>query len=536
MLDSLSVPRRPYDFEDYIDILRRNMRWIIAPTFAGLVISTVVAYFMTDTFFSIALIRVTPQQISPELIQSVTSQDVADRINSMAQTILSRNTLTNIINQYGLYKKELKGEPMDDVIDTMHKAIFIQPSGGVAAGGKFLPAMQIGFFYSDRYVARNVCADLVSRFMSLSSQDVAQSQQEAGEFLGSEFEAAKRDLDAIEEKLSDFQTQHAGRLPDDMQMNMQEMNALDGRLGSLSEAANRNNEQRMMLETELHVAKDRLASIHSPQSLAQNEKVAALDREIESTENNIAAMKERYTDDYPDLQGAKDQLNFLKRQRDAAAKEKPSKVDAPIDNPGVMRERLDSQAIIENLQTQMKANAMEAQQISRDMANVNTALKTYQGRFEGVPAGAKEYTDLLRDRDLAKARYIEIEMKREKSNTSLHMEQRKEGETLELIDQASLPATPFAPKRRTIIPIGAVIGLIVGVLLVAVREVKDTSLKNLKDARLYTQLSILGSVPLLENDVVVQRRKQVMWVGWATATIAGLAIMAGSVARYYMNR
>jgi hypothetical protein len=126
-------------------------------------------------------------------------------------------------------------------------------------------------------------------------------------------------------------------------------------------------------------------------------------------------------------------------------------------------------------------------------------------------------------------------MKHQKSDVSMRLEQRKQGQTLELLDQASLPDTPTAPKRRMIIPMGAVIGLLVGVVLVAIREVKDTSLKNLKDARLYTQLTILGSVPLLENDIVVQRRKQVMWVGWATATIAGLAIMAGSVAHYYLK-
>jgi hypothetical protein len=73
-------------------------------------------------------------------------------------------------------------------------------------------------------------------------------------------------------------------------------------------------------------------------------------------------------------------------------------------------------------------------------------------------------------------------------------------------------------------------------VIVGMREVKDTSLKSLKDARLYTQLSVLGSIPLLENDVVVQRRKQVMWVGWAAATVVGLAIMAGSIVHYYMGR
>jgi hypothetical protein len=87
-----------------------------------------------------------------------------------------------------------------------------------------------------------------------------------------------------------------------------------------------------------------------------------------------------------------------------------------------------------------------------------------------------------------------------------------------------------------IIPVDLVGGLLLGVLIVALREVRDTSLKNLKDARLYTQLSILGSIPLLENDVVVQRRKQVMWVGWATATVFGLVVIAGSVAHYYLTK
>src|SRR5581483_1410991 len=130
MLDSISVPRRAYDFEDYIDILRRNFLWILGPTFAGLVVSIVVAFSMPDVFISQATIRVTPQQISPELIKMVTSQDVADRINSLAQVIYSRATLTSLINNYGLYKKELKSEPLQDVVEKMKSDVIIQPTGG----------------------------------------------------------------------------------------------------------------------------------------------------------------------------------------------------------------------------------------------------------------------------------------------------------------------------------------------------------------------------------------------------------------------
>ena len=74
-----------------------------------------------------------------------------------------------------------------------------------------------------------------------------------------------------------------------------------------------------------------------------------------------------------------------------------------------------------------------------------------------------------------------------------------------------------------------------GIVLIAVREIKNTSLKNLKDARLYTNLPILGNIPLVESESVVRRRRRVQWLGWASATLAGLAIMAASVARYYMK-
>src|SRR5579875_580191 len=343
MLDSLSTPRRPYDFEDYINIVRRNFGWLIAPAFLGLVISTVVAYSTQDIYFSKATIRVTPQQISDQLVQSVTSQDVADRISSMAQTILSRETLSNLVTTYGLYKKELQKMPMQDVVEAMRGAISITPVGGTNAGSKFLPAMQVGFAYSDPHKAQAVCSDLVTRFMNLSTTDVAQSQAEAGDFINTELTQAKQDLEAAEKRLSDFRAQNAGRLPEEMQSNMQEMNMLEGRAEQLTEQANRNTEQRMSYENELNINKSRLAAIQNPSVLQVNPKVQAYDTQIENAENQLAAMREKFTDDYPEVQNMKDTITFLKRQRDAAAKEKVTSVHNPEAEAAAYRERTDLQ-------------------------------------------------------------------------------------------------------------------------------------------------------------------------------------------------
>lgn len=547
MLDRLSVPRRALDFGDYVDMLRRNLGWLIAPTFAGLVIATVVAFFLRDTYISTAAIRIVPQQISPELIQNVTAQDIVDRISGMAQNITSRDTLSSIINTYGLYKDEMKSEPLQDVIDKMKASVGIRPlSGWTNIAGKSLPAMQVSFSYTDKYTAQKVCGELVSRFMTANNEQNMQLQQNTSDFLNDEADRAKRDLDEIEQKLTIYRQKNAGHLPDELQSNISQMNALENRAGGLSEASMRNTEQKMMLESELQIAKDRLSSyqVNSPQALSQNQKVGMLDREIDQLQDNIEAMNGRYTDSYPGLQDARDRLALLKKQREQAAKDQAAREQAakdnpskapPVYNPGLTRERMNAEAVVQQLETQLKANAMELKNINKQMGLVNASLGNYAARIQSVPGSEKEYSDLLRDRELAKNRYVTLQLKREKSGVSMELERRKQGETLEVIDNASLPPAPAAPKRGMILPIGAAAGLALGVLLVGIREVRDTSLKNLKDARLYTQLSILGSVPLLENDVVVQRRKQVMWVSWATGTLLGLAIMAGSVMRHYLK-
>lgn len=539
MIQAPSVARRPLDFEDYLSILRRNIGWVIGPVFAGLVVSTVVAYMIQDIYVSKALIRIVPQQISESYVQTTASEQLSDHVNAMAQTILSRNTLTNLINTYGLYKTELNSEPLEDVIEKMRQSISIRPVVGVtSASERSVPAMQVAFSYRDRYLAQKACQDLVSRFMNENNVDALDNEVATNQFLNDEVDRAKHDLDVLEQKLADFRARNAGRLPEEMEMNVSQMNALESRANTLSEQASRNNEQRMVLESDLRIAKDRLNSIKdiTPQTQARNEHLIELDRQIQALETSIADMKERYTENFPDLQNAQQQLLVLKRQRDEAAKEKPAAADNQAVNASVSRERLDAQAAIQLLQTQLKANAIEGQQINRELQAVNTHIRNYQTRVEGVPAGEKEYGDLIRDRDLAKQRYAELEIKREKSAVSVDMERRKQGETLEVLDQASLPATPTKPQRALIIPIGAVAGLVIAFILVAIRELRDASLKNLKDVRLYTQLPILGNIPLLEDDLVLQRRKQVMWIGWATAAVAGLAIIGGSIAHYYLTK
>jgi len=553
--DGLSVPRRALDVEDYIDIARRHKGWIFGPFLFCLVASVVGAYLWPDSYVSQAVIKITPQQIPKEMVQSSVNQEMFDRLNSMQQEIESRGVLTTIINTYDLYKRERARVPIDDVIDEMHNAIKILPVVSPNTNSRTIPAFAVQFTYSDRYVAQRVVGDLVSRFTEISQRNRTNATFMTTDFMKNQVETAKKELDDVENRLTQFKVKNNGRLPDQVNGMMQAMQLLNSQVTALDTAISRSNEEKLQLESNLRIVRERIAELNKQPAVdvtqltaEKNEKLAEVDHEIQQTEDSLRLMRNRFTDSHPDVQTAVGRLDVLKqkradiikedeaKKREEAAKAEKNPPPARPDSPAVAAEKRNLDTAAKQLQAQIEGKNLEVEDYNKQMKRASDAIKNYQARLEQVPVGDKEYTDLLQDQAVAKDRYVQAQEKLDKAEVSQEMENRKQGEMLELLDPPSLPSTPTEPKRYVVIPVGAAIGLLLGVVVAGGREMKDTSLKNLKDVRAYTQMSILGSIPLLENDFVVRRRKRLAWLGWTTACLAAVVIMSGSIVYYYVSK
>jgi len=557
--EGISIPRRALDVEDYIDIVRRHKGWIFGPFLFCVVASVVGVYLWPDSYDSSALVKITPQQVPVSMVQSSVSQEMYDSVTSMEQEILSRGVLTTIINTYDLYKRERTRVPIEDILDEMHKKILVEPVVGSSqnTNTRSIPAFSVKFSYSDRYLAQRVVQDLVGRFIDASVRNRTNQSFQTTQFMKDEQDQAKKDLDEIENKLTAFRVQNNGRLPDQVQGMMQSMQALQSQVTALDSAISRANEEKLQLEANLRIVRDRITELNklppvetSASAVERNERLLDAEREVSQWEDQLRILRQRYSDNYPDVQTALGRLGAAKQKRediikdDEAKKEqsakeaaKRSKDPAPrLENPAVANERRNAETNAKQIQSQIAGKELEIEDYNKQMDHARQSLKTYQARIDAVPLGDKEYNDLLRDQAVAKQRYLEDEEKLEKAQISEQMETRKQGALLELLDPASLPQTPTEPKRPVVIGIGAALGLLLGAMIAGAREMKDTSLKNLKDVRAYTQMAILGSIPLLENDFVVRRRKRLSWLGWTTACLAAVVIMASSVVYYYVTK
>jgi succinoglycan biosynthesis transport protein ExoP len=119
---------------------------------------------------------------------------------------------------------------------------------------------------------------------------------------------------------------------------------------------------------------------------------------------------------------------------------------------------------------------------------------------------------------------------------STALQNRQQGERLEQLDPPSLPQTPARPKRVLMVSIGTSLGLLLGLCVAGLREMRTGALRSVKDLGAYAQLPVLGSIPLLEAPKAVRRRKLTSWLTWSATSLAGVAIMSASVAHYYIGR
>ncbi len=558
----VSVSRRPPDVEDYIDIMRRYRSWIIGPMFAGLVISVVVAYLWPDTYRSTAVMRITPQQVSQRLVPAEVTSQLGERLSQMEQQILSRGSLTAIITQpsLDLYKKERQQKPTEDIVTDMRKkAINIQMMempGEQTQEHKFASAFSISFDYIDRYKAQAVVRELVTKFMEQNATVMRNKAQQTSTFLDDELKTAKEHLEDISAKITKFKIENSGRLPEQASANAAALNSFQMQVSQASESLSRANATKLQLDTTLNNLQSEAAYYASRPDdvqtlpgqntvIVKNERLAELDRNLIKAKSDLAGLKKQYKDNYPMIGALQAQIDMLQAQKDEVLKEEeqqaagpsptgPTQVRTP--NPVVQQRLQDLRNSIAATKTNLTSTEVEIESRQRQIAELNKKIGEYQGRIDSSPLNEQQYAQLLGDYSLAKQEYDDKVKKSEESATSRDLEEHKAGENLEVLDDASLPEQSTEPNRPEWIGIGTALGIMVGVVLAAAKEVKNTSLKNLKDVRAYTNLPVLTSVPLLENALLVRRKRRLFWLAWSTAFIFGSIAMSGAMYYHFFGK
>jgi succinoglycan biosynthesis transport protein ExoP len=573
----VAIVRRTLDLEDYIDVARRHVGWIIGPMYFGIIASIVTAFLLPNRYVSVAEMQITPAQIPDTLVRSTLNQQLNDRIISMENEILSRTSLSAIIQdpRLNLYAADRAKKPLEDVIEQMRTKdvrIEILQLPGAAAERK-ASAFKVQFEYSDRFKAQQTVQALISKFEDANTNTQRTQQQVVTNYMQDSLAESKANLDKLNEDLTRFRIQNQGKLPEQSQMNISQLTALQAQASGINDALNRNAQQKAQLEAHLatlNSQKDMLAMfdkeaednggvtngrnlpLASPQ-MRQNERLLQLNKTLDDGQSRLEQMRQVYKDNYPDIRDLRTQLEVIRKERDTLdMKQREAEAKAKEEFEAKVKEQSQSKAatpkstnyqVAQNMsnltgqidQTKVALQNLESERVFRnqEQEKLNKQIEDFRNRLTATSGIEATYATLIRDQTAAQQKYQEQQVKEQLAAANGDLIQRQAAEKLDVLDPPSLPVKPSKPDRWLIVGAGAAISLLLGLALAGVQEAKDTSLKNLKDVRAYTNLPVLCSIPLLENTLVVKRKRRLTYLVWSAAVIMG--IIAVTAALFYYN-
>lgn len=132
-------------------------RWMLSGAVAGAAIAATAAFTIPERYTSSATLQISTASIPDKYFGASARQDLQELVRNQVVPLLSRASLTNMIQTYDLYRDKRMRLPMEDILEAMRRDISIY------AGRE--NTIQMAFTYSNPRVTQKVTMDLVKRMM-----------------------------------------------------------------------------------------------------------------------------------------------------------------------------------------------------------------------------------------------------------------------------------------------------------------------------------------------------------------------------------
>ncbi len=498
------IPGKQFTPDDVLTLLKRHKWLIVLPFVFGTLISLIVSQLLPDKFRSDTLIMVVPQRVPESYVQSTVTGRIEDRLQSISQQIMSRTRLERIITDLNLYPEERRTGIMQDIVEGMRNDINVQTVRG--------DAFRVSFAYENARTAQQVTERLAGLFIEENLRDRRVLAEGTNQFLESQLEDARQKLQAHEKRLEEYRRTHAGTLPQQFDSNLQVIQNTQMQIQAIIESVNRDRDRRLILERMVAdaEAEAQAAAATVPAAVASGDPQALAGataaQQLEAARAQLQAMALRLKPQHPDIV----RMNRVIKELEVKAEQEA--LQAPVSGGAGPRAVSPAQAARERRVRELR---LEIETLDRQIAGkqreeqrLRGVVADYQARVEAIPSRESELTNLMRDYDTLREMYTSLLGKYENSRVAADLEARQIGEQFRVLDPANLPPRPYSPNRVVINAAGAVVGLGLGVGLVALLVFRDQSLRTEADVVAVLALPVLAMIPAMTTEVERTRARK----------------------------
>lgn len=502
-----------------VELLERLARWWGLPVLGlclGLGGGLLVYHQLPKEFEAAAKILITPPQIPLNYMRSAVPEGTGASVIAMSEPSLGESLVQRVAEEiYGLPADPQAQRVLFARIRSSFRSPLLQYS---ERDGTALFALN--YTDTDPERAARVANYLADLYIDDNARmRAAQADATAGTIQGLANDA-KAELDAREKAIAAFRARHVYELGDHLNANMTMMATRQAALDATEREIGATEDRLQLLEKQLAA----FASAPAGTVVVPTEPADSPARRLAQARRELAALKDRYTDEHPLVRSK--ERDIARLEAEIAAQPVPDVAAAPA--PALV-----AGITAEQLRLEIDATQRELDRLRVERDKIAGEIQAYQYRVEAAPRVEQELAELTRGYDVLATRYRDLQSKAEEAKGSAKVEEARKTSQFEIIERAFPPLQPVRPKKQRILLGGLGLGLLalVGPLLAAgllAPRVASSAGLELLDAT-----PVLASISVAPTREAQRARQRFLTLN-AASSIAGIAVLA-AVALYTLG-
>jgi polysaccharide biosynthesis transport protein len=505
--------------DKYLNILRRRKWWVIITTTAVFVATVVVASRLPNFYRAQTVILVDPQKVPDSYVQSTGNMTVSDRLSTIRQEVMSPTRLKQVLDQSGLYKKEIAEGGEDALIQKLQKSIQLEV---VDAGGSRSSAFQINFTGATAEEAALIPNKLASMVISNNVQAGVEHSSDTAEFLETELQKTKKELEQKESEMGRIKSTYIMDIPESKQYHLEALTTLRNQLQAAQDRVNRAQQEKMLLQSQMGTTNstvdldaDGAGAVSSPE-----------EAQLQKLETHLSDLRGRYGPSHPDVRKTQSEIDHLKAKIATESKDTPPPTEAPRPT-----HRSTSNPIITAQINKLDKDIEEQSKLQKPLED---QIAFHSGKLEREPVFEQQLSGLMRDYDTLRSHYNHMLDKKLSADMYTSLVTHEQGERFEILDPAVVPKKPFGPNRFMYGLVALLGGLLGGAGLAFVMEMADPTVRNEQEATDILGKGVVVGIPA----IITPRHQRAMHFKAAGAMVLTVvsASALGLIISYILGR
>lgn len=518
-----------FSLEDVIIILKRRFVYFLVPVFFILPAGLIAILLLPSMYEAKGKILIESQQIPEAWVQTTINAYAEERIQKIAQRVLTRNKLLEVEDKYGLFPKEL-GLTESERVEKMRQNFSVDIISASSAAGKNRKktaadnTIAFTISYTDRSPERSfqVANEFMTLFLSEDVRTRTEGASTATDFFTQETRRLSDAIDQIDERIAKYKSENADALPENLDLHRDTLIRSQEELARAQAAVTLAEEELTSIQTQVATY---LAGAGGADGPAQ---------EIQRLRTQLAALRADKTDSHPDVRAVRDQIRALERQlapsvavqklrgdlAQADALLKEARNADPISEEVLAdrrqraadaREALSAQIakeaaagsadiVMTQLQGRMDTTASRLASSEDQIASLKITIADMQDRILRTPIVERGLSTLTRDYQNLITEYQTLRDKQSAAVLSANLEGEQKSEKFSILEPAQRPDKPTSPKRGQLAVLLIVGALGAGAACAAFAEIAFASLRGRRHLEAIVTEPPIAIIPFIDGN------------------------------------